>query len=114
MTTQRQTVRKQPPRRQKRSPFRINLAVVAFFLIIFGSIGAGIATGFASYRLGRESLSTVTTPKENPTKKIAKTNNQSNNQSNPEFEITNEREILVRVYDFVVAKKEELKAQSGN
>jgi len=100
-------------KKKKKSPFRINLTVVAFFLLIFGSIAAGIVAGFASYRLGRESLSTVTTPQENPTEKLPMTT--ANKDSQPkEFEITEERKILVQVYDFVVAKKEELKLQSGN
>lgn len=112
MNTNRRPVRKKRILRKQKRPFRINLTVVAFLLLIFGSIGAGIATGFATYRLGRESLSTVTTPQGNPIEKLVKTPNSK--QKNEEFKITNEREILVRVYDFVVAKKEEQKAESNN
>ncbi len=103
MKTKSRRVSKVKPR------FRLNMTVLAFFLVIFGSIAAGIATAFVSYKLGRESLATVTTPSENPSQKIAK--EESNNQ---DFRIIDEREILVRVYDFVYKQKQATQNLSSN
>ncbi len=95
--------RKKPqPQPPSRSKFRINVTAVAIFLVIVGSIASGIATAFLSYKLGRQSLSAVTTPPENPTKKIVK---EEGGKTAQEFKIISEREILVKVYDFVYEQK---------
>ncbi len=99
---------KPKPKPPLRSKNKLNFTVIAIFLVILGSIGSGIAAAFLFYKLGRQSLSTVTTPSENPTQKIKQGKSETTNR---EFKIIEEREILVRVYDFVHQQKEENKGQ---
>lgn len=103
--------RKLKPQPQSNSQFRINITVVTICLVILGSIVSGIATAIIAYQLGRQSLSTVTTPADNPSKKMVQDKPQKTLQ---EFKIINEKEILVKVYDFVYQQKQENKAQPSS
>lgn len=98
-------------REARQQQFKRKVTVFTIFCVIFGSVAAGIVTAFLAYTLGRQSLSAVTTPSENPTQKIVKGENQR--ATNQEFKIMKEKEILVRVYDFVHKQKQENKAQSS-
>jgi hypothetical protein len=85
------------------------MTILAFVLVIFGSIASGIVTVVVAYQLGRQSLSTVTTPSENPSQKIIKEEGVKK-----DFTIIDEKEILVKVYDFVQKQKQDMKNSSSN
>ncbi|MBF2058553.1 MAG: hypothetical protein IGQ45_15395 [Cyanobacterium sp. T60_A2020_053] len=82
----------------------MNLSVIAFILVIISSIGAGITTGFFSYTMGKDSLSGVATPNDNPTQKLQKPLNFDNLQE--EFKIIPEQQVLVKVYDSIHQQKQ--------
>ncbi len=85
----------------------MNSTVIAFLVIIVGSISAGISTGAIALYLGNESLNGVRSPKENPSQKLVKNNEDSGNQQ--EFTLMNERDILVKIYDLKHAHREKNK-----
>lgn len=103
--------RKLKPKFLSLSQLRMNTTVLAIFVVILGSIPVGLVSAIIAYRLGQKSLSTVTTPADNPTKKIVQGKPQTTSQ---EFKIINEKEILVKVYDFVYQQKQESKAQPSS
>ena len=97
---------------KRRSEFKLPLAIITIIIMIFGSIGSGIAVAIFTYNLGKASLSGVTSPPENPSQKIFKTKKNKFNQK--QFKLISEREILVKVYDFVYQQKEANKAKSSS
>lgn len=82
----------------------MNLSVITFILIIISSLGAGVATGFFSYTMGKDSLMGVATPHDNPTQKLQKPLNFENIQE--DFTIIPEQTILVKVYDSIHQQKQ--------
>ena len=97
---------------KRRSEFKLPLAIIAIIIMIFGSIGSGIAVAIFTYNLGKDSLSAVTSPPENPSQKIFKTKKSKSNQK--QFKLVSEREILVKVYDSVYQQKQANKAKSSS
>jgi hypothetical protein len=84
---------------------KINSTFMIFGLIIFGTVGAGITTAILAYKFASESLKAVQFPEENPAQKLA-LKNSSPQKSSQGFQILNEKDILVKVYDYVYSQKE--------
>ena len=92
---------------------KINSTFTVLALIIFGSLGAGMITAIVAYKFASESLKAVQFPEENPAQKLAKKNS-SPQKSSQGFEIMNEKDILVEVYDYVYYQKEASKNKKSD
>lgn len=68
----------------------MNAGVITFLVVIFGSISAGLATGAIAHYMGNQSLAGITSPQENPAQQYI----EDNNNSDQEFSLINEQEIL--------------------
>ena len=79
-------------------------ALLIFLLILLGSLSAGGATGFMAYKFGTQSLQSVNSPEVNPSQKLAH-NNQLSPGKPKSFQIIPEKDILVKVYDYVYYQK---------
>ncbi len=78
--------------------------IIIFVLILLGSIGAGSATGFFAYKFGTESLQSINLPEVNPSQQLSQ-NKQLSSQQSTNFEFISEKNILVKVYDYVYYQK---------
>ncbi len=73
--------------------------VLALFLLLIMGISGSISAKIA-YELGQEAIKGVKQPESNPLKKLG-LNNVNNNNNNQKSKFISEKEILVKVYDFV-------------
>lgn len=71
----------------------MNAGVITFLLVIFGSVFAGVATGAIAHYMGNKSLAGITSPQENPAKQYVR----SENNSNQQFSLIDEQEILKEI-----------------
>ena len=78
--------------------------IIIFVLILLGSLSAGSATGFLAYKFGTKSLQSINSPEVNPNQKLTN-NNQQSSQKSTNFQIIPEKDILVKVYDYVYYQK---------
>jgi hypothetical protein len=90
---------------------KINSTVTLFSVILLTSLVAGSAAGYVAYIFGAKSLAGVRTPEENPTQKLVKSDNSQTKQG---FQILPEKNILVKVYDYVHTQKQANKAKKDN
>ncbi|AUC61571.1 hypothetical protein AA637_10650 [Cyanobacterium sp. HL-69] len=74
----------------------MNINVITFLFVIFGSISAGFATGAIAHYLGNESLAGISSPQENPTTQYI---DRKNNDPDQEFSLINEQELLKEIND---------------
>jgi hypothetical protein len=81
--------------------------------IFLGSLGAGAAAGFLAYKFGSQSLEAIKSPPQSPAQKLP-LDNPSAQKSSQGFQIISEKDILVKVYDYVHAQKEARKNKSVN
>jgi hypothetical protein len=89
---------------------RLNTTVVLTFLLLIAMSGAGSASAWFGFKVGRDALKSVRQPEVNPTKKLVNTNP---NVGKDGLEVLSEREILVRVYDYIHAQ-EQGESKPGN
>jgi hypothetical protein len=82
---------------------RLNTTVVLTLLLLIAMAGAGSASAWWGFKIGRSALKSVRQPDVNPTKKLANT---TPNVGKDGLKILPEKEILVRVYDYVHAQEE--------
>jgi hypothetical protein len=81
-----------------------------FVLILLGSLSAGGATGFMTYKFGIQSLRNINSPETNSSQKLVN-NHQPSSPKSTTFKIIPEQDILVKVYDYVYAQKKALQGE---
>lgn len=81
---------------------RLNTTVVLTLLLLITMSGAGSASAWWGFKVGRSALKSVRQPEVNPTKKLVNTNP---NVGKDGLDILSEQEILQRVNDYIQAQQ---------
>ncbi len=82
----------------------MNSTIWVSLLVLLGSLGLGLGTGYFTFTLGSESLKGVKSPADNPSQKI--TDKQLDLSKKQEFKLIEEKTILVNVYDDIHGQRE--------
>lgn len=88
-----------------------NSTILASSLVILSSLTVGVASGLVAFYAGSESLKSVNTPPENPTQKL--NGQEKEGQTNQKFTIVPEKQVLVKVYDYVKKQQEASKVKQS-
>ena len=88
-----------------------NSTILASSLVILSSLTVGVASALVAFYVGSESLKSVNTPSENPTQKL--NGQKKEGQTNQKFTIVPEKQVLVKVYDYVKKQQEASKVKQS-